>query len=79
MLQVATVRLKVAEAEELNKKWAEEDEVKIGDDVVTCEVLEGEEEEQFLNKCKVGNIRNYTIFGSLTSFYLTRRRASLTV
>ena len=53
------MRLKVAEAEELNKKWAEEDDVKIGDDVVTCQVLEGEEEEQFLNKCKVGNIRNF--------------------
>ena len=53
------MRLKLAKAEELNKKWAEQDNVKIGDDVVRCQVLVGEEEEQFLNKCKVRNIRNY--------------------
>ena len=55
------MRLKVAEAEELNKKWAEKDEVKIGDDVVMCQVLEGEEEEQFLNNCKVGFLGNYVV------------------
>lgn len=47
----AIIRLKAAQADDVVKRW-NEDKLEVGGDEITAEVLGGEEEERFLQKCK---------------------------